>query len=221
MARRLFLLCGPTDYRVVLEALKPEHKFDRVIGLSRIDAHTMHVDYFGTSDGRYLESKEDEHRGEASSWFAACLELNDVVHAKVHRDFIPELMASGQLAKIDVLFTDVVSDELTQYASSHDITVSRQLDVARWLHDRERTLPVSAPNFKFLYAEYGTETQSANVTETLAAKFAEAHGQVQVSNSLCGCDPHFGTGKMLSVDFEVDGVARNIRAWEGTFIVIS
>jgi hypothetical protein len=222
MSRKLFLLVGPTDDRVVHEALKPAHGFDRVIGVcpSRVAARTFRVDYFGTSDGVFRESKEDEHRGLLSDWVASSVEAEDVVFARIQDNYIDELMASDQLAKVDFLFLHNARENVVQYASNHKVSLIQGLDVARWLHEYNKQ-PSKALDTKVMYAEYGTEIHSADVTQALIANLSRVQGQAQVSNALCGCDPHFGVGKMLSVHVEVDGVFKIVQASEGSYLSLS
>jgi hypothetical protein len=218
MSRKLFVLVGHRDDRVITEALKKEHGFDRVIGLSLQESGAFRVDYYGALDGFYLESKEDEHRGALSDWVASSIELNDVVYAKMSNNDAVELLASGQLLKVDFLFVDVASEDVVQYALDYDVKLVQRVDVVRWLQNRKRTLP---RQYTVVHAKYGTEKQSANVTQALIDNLARAKGQVQVSNNLCGCDPHFGVGKMLSIDYEADGARHQIQAWEGTYVFLS
>lgn len=218
MSRKLFLLVGRRDDRVVSELMKKEHGFDRVMGISAQESGSFRVDYFGALDGFYLESKEDEHRGMLSDWVASCLDLNDVVYSKMSNNDALDLLATGELLKFDVLFIDMASEDVVQYALDYNIQLVQRVDVVRWLQDRKRTLP---REYKILHAKYGTEKLSADVTQTLIDYLSRAKGQVQVSNNLCGCDPHFGVGKMLSIDFEADGAQHQIQAWEGTYVFLS
>jgi len=82
----------------------------------------------------------------------------------------------------------------------------------RWL------LPLRAKDFRLLSATYGTHEQFADVTESLVSNIGTQHGRVQVSNELCGIDPHHGKGKTLTIDCVVDGKRRTIEALEGAYL---
>ena len=82
----------------------------------------------------------------------------------------------------------------------------------RWL------LPLRAKDFQIMSATYGTHEQSADVTESLLSNIGTNHGRVQVSNELCGSDPHHGRGKTLIIDCIVDCQPRKIEALEGAYL---
>ena len=85
----------------------------------------------------------------------------------------------------------------------------------RWL------LPLHANNFKMVSATYGTKEHSVDVAQSLLANIGDRTGRLQISNGLCGCDPHPGLGKYLSIEYELDGQRRALEAVEGGWLFAS
>jgi glycosyltransferase involved in cell wall biosynthesis len=85
----------------------------------------------------------------------------------------------------------------------------------RWL------LPLHAQSFKLVSAIYGTKEHSADVAQSLLDSIGARRGRLQVSNGLCGCDPHPGCGKYLIIEYELDGQKRTLHAHENGWLFVS
>lgn len=78
------------------------------------------------------------------------------------------------------------------------------LKISRWC------LPLTAP-----------KSIRSTSRRVLLANIGDRTGRLQVSNGLCGCDPHPGQGKYLTIEYELDGQRRALEAVEGGWLFAS
>lgn len=120
---------------------------------------------------------------------------------------------------MDWFETHITETDLV-FTTSPNMLPDKVINVdTQWLRDMRMTLPARVPGFTLIYAVYGTTERSVDVTETIA-KAIGSESRLQVSNSLLGCDPHFGAGKMLSVHYDIEGVRRIFNVWEGNYFLV-
>lgn len=97
--------------------------------------------------------------------------------------------------------------------------------VRHWLEACEPSvkwlLPSLAIDFEWVSATYGSHEISADVLSNLVENLGTRRGRVEVTNALCGGDPHVGCGKMLCVEYEVGHVRKIATAIEGGMLFVT
>lgn len=163
-------------------------------------------------------------------------------------DILSDLLDSGQLARCSRVMVDFTMTKIPSLANRESelrvrlarfakqrnmaiytaqeamVGVTHQHRIAHWLRLCEPVLQWTLPSladFRWISATYGSPERSVDVLDALLSNIGKQRGCVQVSNALCGTDPHIGVGKSLTIEGELDGVRKNITAVESGWLYVT